>query len=93
MWRSSQTLSPDVRMCRCGAALSRCRIRLWWLWRGSTILLIKSGPRGNFWGCSNYKKRGCKFTKRFGSSHDKDAAGVLAQMKQFAARKMEKRPI
>ncbi|KAK1732829.1 hypothetical protein QTG54_016541 [Skeletonema marinoi] len=79
--------SPDVRMCRCGAALDTgldCQ------GCGGGVLLIKSGPRGNFWGCSNYKKRGCKFTKRFGSPHDAKAAGVLAQMKQSAARKMDR---
>ena len=79
--------SPDVRMCRCGAELDAgldCQ------GCGGGVLLIKSGPRGNFWGCSNYKKRGCKFTKRFGSPHDAKAAGVLAQMKQSAARKMDR---
>jgi len=79
--------SPDVRMCRCGAALDAgldCQ------GCGGGVLLIKSGPRGNFWGCSNYKKRGCKFTRRFGSPHDAKAAGVLAQMKQSAARKMDR---
>ncbi len=79
--------SPDVRMCRCGAALDAgldCQ------GCGGGVLLIKSGPRGNFWGCSNYKKRGCKFTKRFGPPHDAKAAGVLAQMKQSAASRMDR---
>ena len=79
--------SPDVRMCRCGAALDAgldCQ------GCGGGVLLIKSGPRGNFWGCSNYKKRGCKFTKRFGPPHDAEAAAILAQRKQSAARMMER---
>ncbi len=79
--------SPDVRMCRCGAALDAgldCQ------GCGGGVLLIKSGPRGNFWGCSNYKKRGCKFTKRFGPPHDAEAAAILAQRKQSAARRMER---
>ena len=48
--------SPDIRMCQCGAAYDAglqcdgC---------GCGVLLMKSGPRGNnFWGCSQYKKRG-----------------------------------
>lgn len=79
--------SPDVRMCRCGAALDAGLVCQGC---GGGVLLIKSGPRGNFWGCSNYKKRGCKFTKRFGSPHDSEAARVLAQMKQSAARKKDR---
>ncbi|KAL7531289.1 hypothetical protein ACHAWF_003705 [Thalassiosira exigua] len=71
--------APDVRMCSCpgaydaGLGCEGCN---------AGVLLIKSGPRGNFWGCSQYKKRGCKFTKRFGSPHDAEAARQLAAIKQ-----------
>ena len=72
-------------MCQCGAAYDAglqcdgCN---------SGVLLMKSGPRGNnFWGCSQYKKRGCKFTKRFGAPYDRDAAIQLAQLQQSMNRR------
>jgi hypothetical protein len=77
--------SPDIRMCQCGAAYDAglqcdgC---------GCGVLLMKSGPRGNnFWGCSQYKKRGCKFTKRFGAPYDREAANELAQLQQSIRRR------
>jgi hypothetical protein len=73
--------SPDTRMCRClavgdaGLACSGCN---------AGVLLIKDGPRGNFWGCSQYKKHGCKFTMRFGPPHDAAAGRRLAAVKGHA---------
>ena len=78
--------SPDVRMCRCGAALDAglvCGCR-----RG--VLLIKSGPRGFFWGCSLYRKEGCKYTKRFGPPYDREAGIQLAHLRQSAMRKRDR---
>jgi len=72
--------APDTRMCSCpavynaGLSCNGCN---------AGVLLIKGGPpRGFFWGCSQYKKRGCKYTKRFGPPHDAAAAQQLAELKQ-----------
>ena len=72
--------APDTRMCSCpavyeaGLSCNGCN---------AGVLLIKGGPpRGFFWGCSQYKKRGCKYTKRFGPPHDRAAAQQLAELKQ-----------
>ena len=51
---------------------------------------MKKGPRGYFWGCSLYKKRGCKFTKRFGPPHDAEAARQLAKIKQRSMQKAKR---
>lgn len=79
--------APDVRMCSCLA----------WLNAGlgcdgcnAGCLLIKSGPRGNFWGCSMYKKKGCKFSRPFGHPHDAEAARKLADIKQSSMRRAMK---
>ena len=66
--------SPDVRMCRCPAAQDAglgCK------GCGAGVLLMKDGGRGTFWGCSNYNKSGCKFTRPFGAPHDSAAAAAL----------------
>ena len=61
--------TADPRMCRCPASDHlQCDC-------GRGVLLPKSGPRGNFWGCSMYKKTGCKLTKPWGVS---DASSRLA---------------
>jgi len=47
---------------------------------GCGVLLPKTGPRGLFWGCSMYKKRGCKFTKHYGPPYDRDAIVELEKI-------------
>ena len=74
--------SPDVRMCQCGAALDAGLVCQGVGCGGGGVLLIKSGPRGIFWGCSKYRKKGCKFTKRFGPPYDREARVQLAQLRQ-----------
>ena len=72
--------APDTRMCSCPAVLNA---GLGCNGCNAGVLLIKGGPpRGFFWGCSQYKKRGCKYTKRFGPPHDRAAAQQLAELKQ-----------
>lgn len=78
--------APDVRMCRCLAKFDAglgCDCN-----RG--VLLIKSGPRGPFWGCSTYKKKGCKLTKKFGPPYDAEARRELALIKQQRAERKKR---
>lgn len=67
--------SPDVRMCRCRAP-DEAGLRCGACWSG--VFLIKSGWRGNFWGCSMYKRRGCKNTMKFGPPYDAAARARLS---------------
>jgi len=80
--------APDTRMCSCPAVLNA---GLGCNGCNAGVLLIKGGPpRGFFWGCSQYKKRGCKYTKRFGPPHDRAAAQQLAELKQESIAKAKK---
>ena len=67
--------SPDVRMCSCNAPFEAgliCRDCC------AGVFLIKSGWRGKFfWGCSMYRKKGCKNTMKFGPPHDSAARARL----------------
>ena len=80
--------SPDVRMCSCsapeeaGLGCDKC---------SAGVLLIKQGPRGFFWGCSMFKKKGCKFTKKFGAPHDGRATKLLEQLELKTKTKRLKR--
>ena len=80
--------SPDVRMCRC-LAPSQAGLDCQGCGRG--VMLIKSSATTGhmFWGCSNYKKGGCKFTKRFGPPYDRDAARQLERIRGAKKRKLE----
>lgn len=80
--------APDLRMCSCASYLD-CGLGCDGCSCG--VLLIKSGPRGTFWGCSNYNKGKFKFTKRFGPPHDAEAAKQSARIKQKSIEKATKK--
>jgi ssDNA-binding Zn-finger/Zn-ribbon topoisomerase 1 len=71
--------SPDTRMCNCSAVFDAgldckgCKA-------GS--MLIKEGRGGRlFWGCSRFRKDGCKHTLPFGFPHDRAATQALERLR------------
>jgi ssDNA-binding Zn-finger/Zn-ribbon topoisomerase 1 len=79
LWEATCTCgganTGDLRMCRCMSYLSPAVDLGCVCHRG--VMLPKDGPRGTFWGCSLYKKVGCKHTKPFGPPHDDRARAAL----------------